>query len=432
MTYVCGFIRGRTSKDFLVLCYNRFGNLQWQRKYDNVTYHGDDVATDILVDDYFVYVMGYTYNGLSTRNDMMMVVYDKSGNFSSRSIYEKKGNEYPTGFILSEVSRSPWVKSRTTSTGFSDNVINHGTRDFLTITFNNDLNSNVLWAKTYDNINDNDVPTAVTSYRKGNTSSVYVTGYTRNTSSLYDFVTIRYDQKTGNEDWVKFFDYPSSTPGNDRASSLLVYNDSLVVSGSCSSSPNGFATIKYALNGNNPPGIESWSKTYMPSFLAERNPDQYSAVSILHEGGNGNITAFFMGWNETFRDYAAQMYDANGNVIYTLDPDEENSIHFRNTNKGAKEKRKADLQSVYELKQNYPNPFNPETKISYNLPEAGDVSLKIYDIRGKEITSLIESFQESGSHSVNWNAADYSSGVYYYRLIVGGNEVDTRRMILLR
>ena len=192
--------------DFLVLKMDMFGNLQWQRKYDNVTYHGDDVATDILVDDYFVYVMGYTYNGLSTRNDMMMVVYDKSGNFSSRSIYEKKGNEYPTGFILSEVSRSPWVKSRTTSTGFSDNVINHGTRDFLTITFNNDLNSNVLWAKTYDNINDNDVPTAVTSYRKGNTSSVYVTGYTRNTSSLYDFVTIRYDQKTGNEDWVKFFD----------------------------------------------------------------------------------------------------------------------------------------------------------------------------------------------------------------------------------
>jgi len=70
----------------------------------------------------------------------------------------------------------------------------------------------------------------------------------------------------------------------------------------------------------------------------------------------------------------------------------------------------------YELKQNYPNPFNPFTTIRFSIPENDFVSLKIFDINGKEIQSLINENKNQGSYEVNFNASNLSSGVYFYKL----------------
>ncbi len=72
----------------------------------------------------------------------------------------------------------------------------------------------------------------------------------------------------------------------------------------------------------------------------------------------------------------------------------------------------------YELSQNYPNPFNPATLISYSIPEAGYVSLKIYDLLGREIAVLVNSNMEPGIYSVSFDASDFSSGMYIYELKV--------------
>jgi hypothetical protein len=79
--------------------------------------------------------------------------------------------------------------------------------------------------------------------------------------------------------------------------------------------------------------------------------------------------------------------------------------------------------SDYSLFSNYPNPFNPSTQISYSLPEAGKVSLIIYDVLGREIANLADGYQEAGRYSVTWNStqksgATVSSGVYFARLRV--------------
>lgn len=85
----------------------------------------------------------------------------------------------------------------------------------------------------------------------------------------------------------------------------------------------------------------------------------------------------------------------------------------------------------FELKQNYPNPFNPSTKISFALPKEGSVTLKIYDINGKEIASLINGMMNAGTHQVTWNASGISSGVYFYKIETDGFS-DVKKMMLVK
>ena len=92
--------------------------------------------------------------------------------------------------------------------------------------------------------------------------------------------------------------------------------------------------------------------------------------------------------------------------------------------------------SVLQLDQNYPNPFNPETKISYVLPRTSQVALKIYDLLGREITTLVNEKQAAGRKTIVWDARDsrgmeVSSGIYFYSLGAGSESV-TRKMLLLK
>lgn len=88
-------------------------------------------------------------------------------------------------------------------------------------------------------------------------------------------------------------------------------------------------------------------------------------------------------------------------------------------------------KKTFELKQNYPNPFNPSTSISYAIVERQFVSLKVFDILGREVTSLINEEKPAGQYNVRFNAANIPSGVYFYKLQAGSN-VQTKKMILLK
>lgn len=85
----------------------------------------------------------------------------------------------------------------------------------------------------------------------------------------------------------------------------------------------------------------------------------------------------------------------------------------------------------FRLEQNYPNPFNPNTVISYQLSVAGVVSLKVYDLQGKEITSLVNKKQSAGNYSVEFNGANLSSGIYFYTLQTE-NYKETKKMMLVK
>jgi hypothetical protein len=85
----------------------------------------------------------------------------------------------------------------------------------------------------------------------------------------------------------------------------------------------------------------------------------------------------------------------------------------------------------YELNQNYPNPFNPTTTIKYQIPKAGMVTLKVYDILGKEVASLIDEFKNQGRYSINFNASKLASGVYIYQ-IKSNDYVSSKKMMLIK
>jgi hypothetical protein len=91
----------------------------------------------------------------------------------------------------------------------------------------------------------------------------------------------------------------------------------------------------------------------------------------------------------------------------------------------------ADLPNYFALKQNYPNPFNPTTNISFTLPSRSLVSLKVFDILGREVAILASEELPSGTHTHQWNAAGLPSGFYFYRIQSGGF-VETKKLVLLR
>lgn len=85
----------------------------------------------------------------------------------------------------------------------------------------------------------------------------------------------------------------------------------------------------------------------------------------------------------------------------------------------------------FELNQNYPNPFNPSTKISFVIPVSSDVNLKVFNLLGNEVTTLLNEQLFAGEHTVPFNAAGLSSGIYFYALSVNGN-TKTKEMVLLK
>ncbi len=96
----------------------------------------------------------------------------------------------------------------------------------------------------------------------------------------------------------------------------------------------------------------------------------------------------------------------------------------------------SDLPKEFALEQNYPNPFNPSTVINYQLPAENYVTLKIYNIFGQEVTTLVDGMQEAGYKSVEFEARNLASGVYYYKLTAGASTssafIDVKKMIVIR
>ncbi len=91
----------------------------------------------------------------------------------------------------------------------------------------------------------------------------------------------------------------------------------------------------------------------------------------------------------------------------------------------------SEVPSSYSLKQNYPNPFNPTTNINFSIPRSGLVTLKVYDMVGREVASLVNEVKNAGSYIVGFNASNLPSGAYFYR-VSAGDFVDTKKMLLIK
>ena len=92
----------------------------------------------------------------------------------------------------------------------------------------------------------------------------------------------------------------------------------------------------------------------------------------------------------------------------------------------------------YKLGQNFPNPFNPVTHINYQIPRRSYVNINVYDISGREVESLVHENQASGYYMISFDASEFSSGIYFYRMSIFSNKlkteqfVETKKMIFIK
>lgn len=125
------------------------------------------------------------------------------------------------------------------------------------------------------------------------------------------------------------------------------------------------------------------------------------------------------------------IYELEENKNYNLFVSEPTKVTIRPAKISSGVKQVEINKQNFVLGQNYPNPFNPTTTITYSLQEFGYVDLRVFDIRGKEVCVLVNEVQESGIHSVEFNAKELSSGVYFYRLISEDN-IETKKCLLIK
>jgi len=91
----------------------------------------------------------------------------------------------------------------------------------------------------------------------------------------------------------------------------------------------------------------------------------------------------------------------------------------------------SEVPSLYSLKQNYPNPFNPSTVISFDLPKSGQVTLKVYDVMGREVQTIVNKSMQAGKYETKFDGSSLNSGIYFYRL-TASEFTETKRMILIK
>jgi len=106
------------------------------------------------------------------------------------------------------------------------------------------------------------------------------------------------------------------------------------------------------------------------------------------------------------------------------------NIYFHNGNTGSDDHTLAPVPA--QLRSCWPNPFKPVTTIGYSIEKSAHVSLKIYDLKGRLVDTLVDANLTPNNYQQVWNASGAAAGVYFYRLSINGEAVDTKRMVLLK
>ncbi len=383
-TYITGYteVSGFNS-NYITLKYNPEGILQWAKEYNNPI-NSSDIAYYIKTDlQMNVYVTG-TSTALSTGSDFLTIKYTPNGDSSWVKRYSGTTaiNEIPQGLAVDN-SGNVYV------TGFSRGTSN--STDFATIKYN--TNGVQQWVVVYDSTGGQDIPEDLEADEAGN---VYVTGRTRINSSYNDFATIKYNS-AGVRQWIAIYDnVPESRDDYGYDLALDDLGNVYVTGNSQQSGTNRDAlTIKYSNSGN---------QLWVARFDETESEETFGIV--LDESKNVYVAGYREGVNT---DYLTIKYSQSVGINQIS-----NSV-----------------PGNFRLSQNYPNPFNPETVISFHIPEFSFVSLKVYNILGNEIETLVNEQVSSGIYSVKWDASNLSSGSYFYKLQTEKFS-DVKRMVFIK
>jgi hypothetical protein len=171
------------------------------------------------------------------------------------------------------------------------------------------------------------------------------------------------------------------------------------------------------------------------------NWDNTSLQTNTYDINNNRVRTLYQDWNSTSWDNTDQDsagYNSNGDISFDIfqgwsgtDWVNETKYIYNYAGVTAVDNNLTTVPSHYYLSNNYPNPFNPTTNIKYSLSSGGFVTLKVYDIIGREVATLVNENQSSGNYTVRFDGSGLSSGVYLYQLKVN-NFVSTKKLVLMK
>ncbi|MBK6772300.1 MAG: SBBP repeat-containing protein [Ignavibacteria bacterium] len=376
------------NSSYLLVKYNLNGDSLWTRTYKGSHFLqalGSAIKC-IKIDGNSVYVTGKSFDLNPNFTFATTIKYDLSGN----QIWLRKdtlinGSDDVIGM----------------ETDHSGNLIVTCNYGFDIVTYKYNSSGVRLWKKLYAGIGGNyyDNVTGIAVDPSGN---IYLTGNSVRTtgSGGEDFLTLKYDP-TGNLMWDRFYNGTYGDSDYSKGISVDAEGNSYITGIAFDLSFDfNYTTIKYDTD-----GTQNWKISYDGGFTHRR--DEPVAIAL----------------------------DLSGNVIVTgissrgVNTDDFTTVKYSQTT--GVNQISSQIPKGYSLSQNYPNPFNPATNLEFGISKLGFVTLKIFDLLGKEIATLVNSELRAGSYKYNFDAGNSPSGVYFYKL-TAGEFSETKKMSLIK
>ena len=470
--YVIGSSNGNqgigSQNDYATIKYDSDGNELWVSRYDGPpgvnAILGDDPSCIIVDELNNVYVTGRSENnGSMSSHGYATVKYNSSGveQWVRRYDYDPDSFGSEATSIEIDNERNIYVtgKSYDMNSGY----------DYATIKYNND--GVEQWVKRYIGP-DSDWSSEAVEVKVDNLENVYVTG---TTSGQYDAsATVKYNS-SGAEQWVSLFEesyavsmaidayaniyvtgvgadyvtvkynsagikkweilYDGPDGGEDHVTDIEVseFGDVYVTGYSWGERPGtdpgfDYATIKYSqsqvstsMTMDAPAGSQALE-------VASTNGFSIGDNIVINPGGTTEETNTITGFGSIFLQTPLQFdHFAGEQILIQISTSVESNFEI--------------IADEYSLSQNYPNPFNPSTTISWQSPVGSHQTLKVYDLLGNEVATLVDEFLPIGSYKVNFSAkggsasggdaSGLSSGIYFYKL-QAGSFVETKKMLMIK
>ncbi len=460
---------GGSKADIITIKYDATGTLQWVKRW-NGNYNGRDAGYAIALspDEALVYVTGETDGGKSKKADYVTVVYDAIGLEYWSTTYNGPSSKIDKAYAIAVDPNSGDV----VVTGESDGA----KADYATVGYDPTLHTQ-KWVARYDASGKTDYAFAVKIDASGN---VYVTGASDSLITKFDYATVKYTS-AGAFVWDKRYNAANK---KDYAYDLALDNNgNIYVTGASEGAKTGldYATLKY-----DPAGTMVWSAV---NRYEGKKKDIARSIVVCDAGDKVFVTGSSDQGTGRKLDYLTLKIDATTGIKDPSWPGRYNGTGLADDIAYSVAVRPKDccliltgtsfggatpkldlvtiqgssgspvpgpitsppiyngedddeIPTVYALEQNYPNPFNPITTIRIALPEQAFVTLKIYNVLGQEVMTLLDNeMLDAGRQDVELNASDLASGIYFYRITAQGmdeNGISTsnfhsvKKMLLLK
>ncbi|MCU0414647.1 MAG: SBBP repeat-containing protein [Ignavibacteriaceae bacterium] len=453
ITGQCG---GTSLADYFTIKFDTNGNTLWTERYDE----GDmDASQAMIVDDTGnIFITGTSWK-IYQSNNFLTIKYSPAGDTLWSYLWAGTEDAFDIAKDIELDSYGNVVVAGTTDWHW-------GTIDYVTIKLN--PAGDTAWVRKYDS------PEQAHDYLKAlvidNQDNIYVTGDIYKTGGNHNIVTIKYNVY-GDTVWTRR--YNGTGNGDDVVTDMVIDTDgNIYLAGTSFVSGNGIdcLTMKY-----NSDGVLMWEKTYAEYSY---HPDGANSLALDNSGNvyvtgsaatsSSNIAYLTIKYDNDGNEKWVTKYDGPGyngqDIASSVFVDNSGYVYITGSSAGVTtgndiatikysqapndvDENSDEIPTEFLLSQNYPNPFNPSTKIKYSIPSITlrqaqsdiHVSLKVFDVLGNEIETLVNEEKPTGTYEVTWYAQNLPSGVYFYQLKAvdpstgsGQSFISTRKMILLK